>query len=63
MEKKEENSEKIFYIEKELALKKNELQFLRNIQKQYYVEVLRDAEDNRGRGAIWTIEALWDIDF
>jgi len=33
MEKKDENAEKIFYIEKEISLKRNELQFLRNIQK------------------------------
>jgi hypothetical protein len=62
-ELKELNSEKIFYFEEELHLVKTELTFIKNIQKEYYMSLLKKGDDLRGKGLIWIIQTMWDINF
>jgi len=44
---RELNSEKIYYLEEEMALVKSELAFIRNIQKEYYEGLLLEGTDIR----------------
>jgi hypothetical protein len=62
-ELKDLNSEKIFYLEEEMRLVKTELTFIKNIQKEYYTKLLKQGDDIRGKGLIWIIQTMWDIDF
>ena len=61
-ELKDMNSEKIFYFEEEMRLVKIELTFIKNIQREYYMTLLKKGDDIRGKGLIWVIETMWDID-
>mmetsp|Transcript_34922 Transcript_34922/g.26067 ORF Transcript_34922/g.26067 Transcript_34922/m.26067 type:complete len:89 (-) Transcript_34922:127-393(-) len=61
IELKDQNQEKIFYFEEEMRLVKTELDFLKNIQREYYTQILKQGDDIRGKGIIWVIEAMWDI--
>jgi len=62
-ELKEINCEKIYYIEEEMSIVKTELAFIRNIQIEYYTKLLKKGLDIRGKGLIWIIETLWDLDY
>ena len=62
-ELKEINCEKIYYIEEEMSIVKTELAFIRNIQIEYYSKLLKKGSDIRGKGLIWIIETLWDLDY
>ncbi len=61
-ELKEINSEKIYYIEEEMQIVKTEVEFIRNIQIEYYTKLLRLGDDIRGKGLVWIIETLWDLE-
>ncbi|CDW87738.1 UNKNOWN [Stylonychia lemnae] len=62
-ELKEINCEKIYYIEEEMSIVKTELAFIRNIQIEYYSKLLKQGNDIRGKGLIWIIETLWDLEY
>mmetsp|Transcript_2199 Transcript_2199/g.2144 ORF Transcript_2199/g.2144 Transcript_2199/m.2144 type:complete len:120 (+) Transcript_2199:1180-1539(+) len=61
IELKDQNQEKIFYLEEEMRLVKTELDFLKNIQREYFTSILSRGDDIRGKGIVWVIEAMWDI--
>lgn len=61
-ELREVNTEKIYYIQEEMQIVKTELEFLRNIQIEYYSKLLRMGDDVRGKGLIWIVETLWDLE-
>jgi hypothetical protein len=46
-----------------MRLVKTELTFIKNIQKEYYIKLLKQGDDIRGKGLIWIIQTMWDIDF
>jgi hypothetical protein len=62
-EMKEINSEKIYYLEEEMDIVKTELIFIRNIQREYYSKLLKKGDDIRGKGLIWIIEQMWELEF
>lgn len=57
------NSQKIYYLEEEIHIVKTELSFVRNIQIEYYLKLLKKGDDIRGKGLIWIIETMWDLGF
>lgn len=62
-ELKEINLEKIYYLEEEMNIIKTEINFIRNIQREYYTKLLKVGNDVRGKGLVWIIETMWDLDF
>ena len=60
---KDINCEKIYYLEEEMRLVKTELIFIKNIQREYYQRLLKKGDDIRGKGLIWIIETMWDLEF
>ena len=62
-ELKDMNCEKIFYIEEEMSIVKTELSFIRSVQIEYYTKLLKRGNDIRGKGLIWIVETLWDLQF
>ena len=62
-EMKDINCEKIYYLEEEMSLVKTELIFIKNIQREYYQRLLKRGDDIRGKGLIWIIETMWDLEF
>ena len=62
MEMKDLNQEKMRYLEGELGIIRSEIGFLRNVQKKYYTELLKDGKDIRGKGIVWIVGTIWEID-
>ena len=58
VDKKEGNGLQIYYLDKERAIISQELQFILNLQKDYYLRILKKGQDSRDRGMIWVIQKL-----
>lgn len=46
-----------------MHLVKTESTFIRNIQREYYVSLLSQGDDIRGKGLTWIIQTMWSIEF
>ena len=44
---RDQNQERIYYVEKEMEIHKSQLQFLVNVQKEHYLRLLREGKDTR----------------
>lgn len=36
---------------------------MKNLQKEYYIKILKEGKDNRGVGLVWALHALVDLGF
>lgn len=61
-EQKSVNNKKIFYLEEQMALVKTQWIFIKNIQKEYYMNLLKKGDDCRGKGIVWIIKQMWDLE-
>eukprot|EP00347_Sterkiella_histriomuscorum_P020017 403339420 len=59
---REQNNERIYYVEQELEIINQQLKFIKNIQKDHYLKLLKEGKDTRAKGLIWIIECLKELD-
>ena len=45
-------------LNKELRIAKSEIEFVKRIQRDYYLKILKGGEDTRGRGLVWVMLQL-----
>ena len=56
------NMERIYYVEQEMNIMANQLKFIKNVQKEHYLKLLKEGKDTRTKGLIWIVECLQDLD-
>ncbi|CDW89407.1 UNKNOWN [Stylonychia lemnae] len=59
---REINTERIYYVEQEMEIINTQMKFIKNVQKEHYLKLLKDGKDTRGKGLIWIVECLKDLD-
>ncbi|CDW87455.1 UNKNOWN [Stylonychia lemnae] len=55
---RDKNNERIYYVDQEIEVIKTQLQFILNVQKEYYLRLLREGQDTRQKGLVWIIQCL-----
>eukprot|EP00347_Sterkiella_histriomuscorum_P010459 403376203 len=55
---RDQNSERIYYVEQEMEILKTQIMFLVNVQKEHYLRLLKEGTDTRQKGLLWIIQCL-----
>jgi hypothetical protein len=45
-----------------MELMKDEVVFIRNLQKEHYMKLLKEGNDTRHKGMSWIVQCLWDLE-